>query len=70
VVELLEIFAHVFKHILDRDVDLFHYFFIDILDDELDHFELLEQFLARLQHILGKYVLLTIYPQVRKTFLG
>ena len=41
-VELLKVFAHVFEDILNSNVNFFHYSFVDVSYDLLDHFELLE----------------------------
>lgn len=69
-IEVLKILAHLVEHILHRDVHLLHNAFIDVPYYLLDYFELLEQFATSLQDILRKYVLLTIDPEIWKTFLG
>jgi len=69
-IKLLQIAAHVFKDILDGDIDLFHYALVDVSDDLLNHLELLEQFATCFEHILRENILLSIHPEVRESFLG
>ena len=69
-VELLQIFAHLVEHILNRDVYFFHYAFVDVPYYLLDDFELLEQFATGLQNILGEHVFFAIYPKVGKALLS
>jgi hypothetical protein len=69
VVKLLQVLSHLIKNILNCDVDLFHYSFVDISNDLLDNFELLEQLAPGLQDILREHILLAIHPKVRESFL-
>ena len=47
-IEVLQVFAHLFQYILHRNIDLLHNTLVDISYYLLDNFELLEQFAARL----------------------
>lgn len=69
-VEVLKVLAHFVEHILNRDIDLLHYSFIDVSYYLLNNFELLEKFAASFQDILGENVLLSIDPKVWESFLG
>jgi len=41
-VKLLQVLTHLVKNILDRDIDFFHYAFVDVSYYLLNNFELLE----------------------------
>ena len=69
-VKILEVLTHLIKDILDRNVDFLHDSLINISNDLLNDFELLEQFPAGFEDILRENVLFTIDPQVREAFLG
>ena len=69
VVELLQVTVHFLEYVLHGDVDLIHYPVVDIPDHVLDDFELLEQFLAGVEHIVTEDIFLTVNPQVREAFL-
>ena len=69
-VKVLKVLAHFVEHILNRDIDLLHYSFIDVSYYLLNNFELLEKFSASFQDILGENVLLSVDPEVRESFLG
>ena len=68
-IEVLQVLSHLIQYVLHCDVYLFHDSFVDISYYLLNNFELLEKFAAGLQHILREYVLFTIHPKVRESFL-
>mgnify|MGYP003351287993 CR=1 FL=1 len=69
-IKLLQVFRHVLHDVLHRDV---HCVFYDALvlraDDVLNQLELFEKFATVVKHLVRKYVLLTVDPEVREAFL-
>ena len=63
--------THILNNILDSDVNsVLNNTFVQIPDDVLDHSELLKELAARVKDFMGEDILLTIYPQIRESFLG
>jgi len=64
------VLGHFVEYSLDSNVAVIHYSFVDISDDLLDHFELLEQLSSGFKYVFRKDILFTIDPEVGETLLS
>ena len=63
-------FRHFFHDVHDSDVDrVFNDALVETANDVLDHAELLEQFTACVQHLVGENIFLPVNPQVGESLL-
>ena len=69
-VKVLKISTHLIKHVLYRDIHLFHDPLINVSYNLLNDFELFEKLATSFQNILRKDIFLTIDPKVRESFLS
>ena len=64
-------FCHIVSYFLDCHIGgVFYDALIYVSYNSLDHAELLKKLATRIQDFLRKDVLFTVYPEIRKTFLG
>lgn len=61
-IEVLQIFTHLLKYTMDRDIYFVHYPIVDVSNYVLNDFELLKQFSTSFKDILREYIFLTIDP--------
>ena len=69
-IEILQIFAHLFKDTMNCYIYLVHDSIINVSDYVLDYFELLKEFSSSFKNILWENIFLAIDPQIWESFLG
>jgi len=69
-VEVVQMFAHILDDVLHGDIDrVFNDALVEVSDDVLNDAELLKEFAAGIQDLMGEDVLLAVDPQVGEAFL-
>lgn len=63
--------CHIIHNSLDSDVDcVFNDSLVEISNYVLNHAEELKQFPTSIKYFVRKHILLSVYPQVRESFLS